>query len=296
MSLKSEAIPPVPEETARVAQAAFPDGSPIMRLRDALGTIYDDELFADLFPTRGQPAEAPWRLALVTIFQFMENLSDRQAAQAVRRCIDFKYGLSLDLSDPGFDFSVLSEFRARVLAGGAELRLLTTLLELCKQHGLLKARGRQRTDSTHVLSAVRALNRLELVGETLRHALNVLAEVAPQWLRPRIAPEWFERYSHRIEEYRLPKGQAARQDYAEVIGADGASLLDAIDRETTLTWLRDLPAVLTLRQVWQQQYVTREDRLCLRTAEELPLTGERMDSPYDPDARFGNKRSTPWTG
>jgi transposase len=296
MSLKPEEIPPVPEETARVARAAFPDGSPIMRLRDALGTLYDDELFADLFPTRGQPAEAPWRLALVTVFQFMEDLSDRQAAQAVRRCIDWKYGLSLELTDPGFDFSVLSEFRARLLAGEAEQRLLTRLLEQCQQQGWLKAGGKQRTDSTHVLTAVRALNRLELVGETLRYALNVLAEVVPDWLRPLITPEWFERYSRRIEEYRLPKGQEARQRYAEIIGADGAHLLAALDRETTLTWLQDLPAVLTLRQVWKQQYVTREDRLCLRKSEELPPTGERMDSPYDPDARFGNKRSTTWTG
>jgi len=100
MSLKSEEILPVPEETIRVARAAFPEGSPIMRLRDALGTLYDDGLFADLFPTRGQPAEAPWRLALVTVFQFMEDLSDRQAAQSVRRCIDWKYALGLELTDP----------------------------------------------------------------------------------------------------------------------------------------------------------------------------------------------------
>ena len=296
MSLKSKAILPVPEETARVAKAAFPEGSPIMRLRDALGTLYDDELFADLFPTRGQPAEAPWRLALVTVFQFMEDLSDRQAAQAVRRCIDWKYALGLPLTDPGFHFSVLSEFRSRLLAAGAEQRLLTRLLQLCKHQGWVKAGGKQRTDSTHVLTAVRALNRLELVGETLRHALNSLAEVAPDWLRPLVTPEWFERYSRRVEEYRLPKGQEARQHYAELIGADGAHLLAALDTEATLTWLRDLPAVLTLRQVWEQQYLTREKRCCLRTAEEVPPTGERMDSPYDPEARFSNKRSTSWTG
>lgn len=191
---------------------------------------------------------------------------------------------------------MLSEFRSRLLTGQAEQRLLTTLLEQCKQQGWLKAGGKQRTDSTHVLTAVRALNRLELVGETLRHALNVLAEVAPDWLRPQVTPEWFERYSRRIEEYRLPKGQEARQQYAELIGADGAQLLTRIDQETGLTWLRELPALVTLRQVWEHQYVMREDRLCSRKAEELPPTGERMDSPYDPDARSGNKRSATWTG
>src|SRR5262245_66050433 len=107
MSLKRVAIPPVPEETQRVAQAIFPADAPLLRLHDALGPLYDDPLFADLFPTHGQPAEAPWRLALVTVLQFMEHLTDRQAADAVRRCLDWKYSLSLDLTDPGFDHTVL---------------------------------------------------------------------------------------------------------------------------------------------------------------------------------------------
>jgi transposase len=190
MSLQPTAIAPVPAETARVAHIVFPTGALAIDLRDQVGTIYEDPLFADLFPTRGQPAEAPWRLALVTVLQFVEGLSDRQAAQAVRRCIDWKYAVSLDLTDPGFHYSVLSEFRARLLAGQAEQRLLTALLDLLKQRGWLKGRGRQRTDSTHVLAAVRVLNRLELVGETLRHTLNVLAEVAPTWVRAQAPAEW----------------------------------------------------------------------------------------------------------
>ena len=179
MSLHPQAIPPIPQETARVAQAVFPKGNVYMKLRDELGTIYQDQDFADLFPRRGQPAEAPWRLALVTLIQYAEGLTDRQAADAVRSRIDVKYALSLDLTDLGFDFSILSEFRSRLLAHGAEHRLFEILLEQGRAHGWLKARGKQRTDSTHVLAAIRTLNRLESVGETLRHALNVLAEVAP---------------------------------------------------------------------------------------------------------------------
>jgi transposase len=152
MSLKPQTIDPIPSETARVARMVFPSGALAMQMRDELGPMYDDQMFADLFPTRGQPAEAPWRLALVTVLQFIEGLSDRQAAQAVRRCIDWKYALSLELTDPGFHFSVLSEFRSRLIAGQAEERLLTTTLELFKARGWLKARGRQRSDSTHVLS------------------------------------------------------------------------------------------------------------------------------------------------
>src|SRR3954469_1125565 len=195
MSLRPTPIGPVPELTAYVARAAYPDGNPYLSVRDALGTFYDDDRFADLFPDRGQPAEAPWRLALVTVMQFAEGLADRQAADAVRSRIDWKYAPGLELTDPGFDFSVLCEFRARLLDGGAERRLLGAMLEPCKAHGLVEARGKQRTDSTHVLAAVRTLNRLEPVGETLRAALNSLATVAPQWLRARVPPEWFDRYA-----------------------------------------------------------------------------------------------------
>ena len=179
MSLHPHLIEPVPEETARVARAAFPKGHPSLTFRDALGTIFQDEDFAALFPVWGQPGLPPWRLALVTIMQFRENLADRQAAEAVRARIDWKYLLSLELTDPGFDFSVLSEFRDRLLAGSAEELLLEKLLERCRVLGLLTAGGQQRTDSTHVLAAVRVLNRLELVAETLRAALNAVATVAP---------------------------------------------------------------------------------------------------------------------
>lgn len=167
MSHKSMPIPPVPEDTARVARAVFARGNALMQLRDTLGTIYPDEQFADLFPSHGQPAEAPWRLALVTMFQFMEPLTDRQAADAVRSRLDWKYALSLELCDAGFDPTVLSEFRSRLVKGDAEERLLDLLLQRCQEGGWLKARGRQRTDSTHVLAKIRALNRALCVAQTM---------------------------------------------------------------------------------------------------------------------------------
>jgi transposase len=118
MSLQPSPIPPVPARTAAVARAAFRRPPLPVRLRDELGTLYEDADFAALFPARGQPALPPWRLAVVTVLQFLEGLSDRQAADAVRARIDWKYALSLELSDPGFDYSALSEFRARLVAGG----------------------------------------------------------------------------------------------------------------------------------------------------------------------------------
>jgi transposase len=178
-----------------------------MQLRDALGTIYTDEGFADLFPTHGQPALAPWRLALVTVFQCMEGLTDRQAADAVRDRLAWKYALSLEWTDPGFDQTVLSEFRSRLVEGNAEQRLLDLLLERCREGGWLKAHGRQRTDSTHVLARIRALNRTLCVAQTMVYVLNVLSEVAPDWVRTHVPVEWVERYGERLEHERLLKAR-----------------------------------------------------------------------------------------
>ena len=296
MSLQPQDIAPVPEETQRIARAAFPKGNIYVRMRDEIGTIFDDPMFAPLFPARGQPAESPWRLALITVMQFVEGLSDRQAADAVRSRIDWKYALSLELTDPGGDASVLSEFRARLVEDASGPALLEAMLSRFKERGLLKARGQQRTDSTHILAAIRTLNRLESIGETLRAALNCLATVAPDWLSSLVAPDWFERYATRIEEYRLPKGEVARTALGERIGADGHVLLAAVYEPTAPAWLRELPAIQALRLAWVYQFFVEDDVVRWRKAADLPPAGTRFDSPYDIDARYGNKRSTTWTG
>src|SRR3954465_4903395 len=274
MSLKPGPVDPVPEETARVARAAFRKGNPLLKLRDELGAIFADADFADLFPERGRPGLAPWRLALATLLQFREDLPDRRAAgaggaparrmqfredlpgrraaEAVRARIDWKYALGLELTDPGFDASVLCEFRARLVEGGAEERLLGRLLERCRELGLLKARGRQRTDATHVLASIRVLDRLELVGETLRAALNELAAVAPDWLRGMVPEPWYKRHARRVEGGRLPRSATEREAYARAVGEDGFALLDRLDGPGAPEGSRSLPEVTVLRQVWER--------------------------------------------
>lgn len=296
MSLRPKPVPPVPEATARVAHAAFPDGHPYLAARDEFGALFHDEQFTRLFSRRGKAAEAPWRLALVTILQFAEGLSDRQAADAVRRCIDWKYLLALELTDPGFDYSVLCEFRARLLEGSQELLLFETLLEHFQRKKLLKRRGKQRTDSTHILAAVRALNRLEGIGETFRHALNCLAVAAPEWLRALSPPEWVERYGRRFDDERLPEGEKERQALAHTIGADGYRLLTAVYAADAPGWLREIPAVQLLRQVWVQQFYQDEAGLRFRTENEIPPAAQFLGSPYDPEARYSKKESTSWVG
>jgi transposase len=296
MSLQPQAIPPIPEETARVAHALFPQGNRYMRLRDELGSIYTDEQFAALYPAGGQFAEQPWRIALLLVMQFMENYTDRQAAEAMQTRIDWKYVLSLELTDPGFDFSVLSEFRQRLLVSGQEEQILSTLLQICRERGWLKERGKQRTDSTHVLAAIRTMNRLECVGETLRAALNSLATVVPDWVRAFTPIAWYERYGTRIEDFRMPKEASKRQALAGQIGADGWALLTAVYASSAPTWLREVPAVQVLRRVWVQQFTHIQEQVVWRSDDNIPPASRLISSPYDPDAHMSIKRSTVWTG
>ena len=296
MCLHPIPIGEIPSETVRVARAAFPKGTVAMRLRDEFSALYQDDDFQAFYPSRGQPALAPWRLALITIFQFLENLSDRQAADAVRARIDWKYALGLDLADPGFHFSVLTEFRAHLVAGQAEHVLLDTMLERFKSRGLLKVRGKQRTDSTHVLGAVHDLHLLELVGETLRATLDDLAAVVPEWVRHVAHPTWFKRYAHRIEDGRLPKSREKREALALEIGADGFVLLDALDAPGAPMAARDLPMVQILRDVWRVHYARDGGGPRWRAGSELPPVGERLQSPYDPEMHYSAKRGLEWSG
>ena len=292
MCLHPRPVEPVPEGTARVARAAFPKGNTYLEMRQELGRIFEDEAFVALFPTRGKPALSPWRLALVTVMQFAEGLSDRQAADAVRARIDWKYALSLELEDPGFDASVLCEFRARLAENGADHLHLDLLLERFRERRLLKTRGKQRTDSTHVLAAVRDLNRLELAGEAVRLALNALAVAAPTWLLARTDPDWASRYARTLDEGRLPKGKEKRLAEAERIGADGFALLEAVCAEEAPRCLRELPALESLRRVWVQNFLRGPD--CgahWRRVDEdgLPAASVRIDSPTDPESRRARK-------
>lgn len=296
MSLPARSIPEVPEDTDRVAHAAFPKGNLYLDLRDLFGSLYSDDVFADLYPAEGQPAVRPWRLALVTVMQFIENLSDRQAADAVRDRIAWKYVLSLELSDTGFDYSVLSEFRQRLLSQAAGERLLTTVLAQFKTQGLVKARGQQRTDATHVLAAVRDLSRLENVGMTLRHALNELARAAPDWLVSWVPQAWYDQYGPRLDAYRLPKGEAARRALAEHIGQDGFGVLERVFAAGDRPELGRLEAVQTLRRVWVQQYWLDQEQVRQREVKDMPPVGEWLRSPFDLEARYGAKRQTEWVG
>lgn len=295
MSLKPSVVEPVPKQTARVARAAFPKGNLYLSMRDKLGALFQDVDFTALYPRRGQPAFAPWRLALITVMQFLENLSDRQAAEAVRSRIDWKYALSLQLTDSGFDHSVLSHFRDRLVQSGRQELLLDRVLDLLRDKQLLKERTRQRSDSTHVLAAIRVMNRLELVMETMRAALNDLSKVMPIWLSASAPAEWFTRYAVRIEDTRLPRTEKGRTELAETVGRDGFYLLEQIRSEQPDLAKRE--SVKILQQVWLRHY-TRDEagEVHWRSNQQLGPAAEAIESPYDLEARHSRKRETVWTG
>lgn len=298
--LQIHGLAEIPSETREIAQAAFPHGSLVMAVRDKLGSVYVDEQFQDLFPGRGQPAVSPALLSLVIVLQFVEGLTDRQAADAVRGRIDWKYALGLELSDPGFDFSVLSEFRARLVEGSAETRLLTALLRAFQEQGLIKAGGRQRTDSTHVLAAIRQLNRLELVGESMRAALNELAQTVPEWLKSVVLPDWYERYGRRFDSFHLPDSREKRHTLAQQIGEDGYRLMTYAFAPESPASVRSAHCVEVLRQIWVQQYYVdasnAECRITQRASGQLPPAEKRIRSPYDLDARYARHNEKEWVG
>lgn len=301
MSFRPEPLPPVPDTTAAAVHAAFPKGNLYVDLRTEFGTLYHDQFFTDLYPPEGRPVEvAPWRLALVIVMQYIEGLTDRQAADAVRRCIDWKYALSLDLHDPGFDFTLLHDFRERLLAHEAVQRLLDIFLAACKTHGWIKTRGTQRTDSTHVLAAIRRLYYLECVQEALRSALNHLSEADAAWVQQHVPMAWYERYGPRAEVARFPKETSKRDALALQIGADGYQLLDWLGAEEPAATLRRLPAVEVLRQIWVQHYyrctVPDLEVLRWRSTDEQPPAALLIQSPYDVEARYSQKRETQWVG
>ena len=232
--------------------------------------------------------------------QYIEGLTDRQAADAVRRCMDWKYALSLDLHDPGFDFTLLHDFRQRLVAHAAGQRFLDTFLATCKARGWIKARGTQRTDSTHVLAAIRTLHRLECVLEAMHYALNQLSAADPAWVQQHVPLDWYTRYGLRSDQTRLPKDASKREALARQLGADGYQLLDEVWATESAPYFRALPALEALRQMWVQQYyrctVPEMVEVRWRTTEEQPPAAVRLTSPYELEARYCTKRATQWVG
>ncbi|WP_405639002.1 IS1182 family transposase [Streptomyces sp. NBC_00019] len=283
----------MPSATARVARASNPRGTTAMWVRDRLDGLWHDEDFDAWYPRDGRPGLSPAQLATVSVLQFLLNLSDRQAAEAVRCRIDFKYALALDLEDPGFHHSVLSDFRDRLAQDDRADALLDLALARLQEAGLVKARGRQRTDSTYLRAAVRELTRLELVLEAVRAALEECARTSPEILDGLVTEDWALRYGRQVRLVSQPSHPAARLKQA---GADAADLLDRIHSQRP--GAAPGPAAEALRQIMVQHFlIDARGRLRPRTEKDgLPPTGRRLESPYDLEARYVRRGHRTWTG
>jgi transposase len=283
----------MPKDLAELGSKLLPPSSPYRLVGEQLYEQYDEAEFADLYHVEGKPGLSPVLLSFVTAFQYLEGLSDREAAAAVRLRLDWKYALHLPLDYAGFNYSVLSEYRDRVLAHQAEARLFDRLIEQLQGLGLIKQRGRQRTDSLAVLTKVRDLNRLERVCETLRLAVRALLGAAPAWTRSTVPPNWEERYGERCVATRLSEEQ--RQTLEHEVGSDGQWLLNRLHADMTSAVLQELPEVQVLKSVWSQQFEVVEGKIVYRAAGPYDGTAQ-IQTPHDPEARYSKKRNQGWIG
>jgi transposase len=297
MSLHAQPLAPIPTDTARVAKAAFRrKGNLYLTIGDRIGPLFEDVDFSDLYGADGAPALSPNLLALVVVFAFIEDLSDREAAEAVLSRIDWKYALHLSLTDPGFDQSVLHDFRQRLLRKEAAVRMFDRVLTRLAELGLVRPRGQQRSDGSYVLAATHHLSRLELVCETMAVALEALADDHPAWLRAIAQSHWYERYSQEWASARLPKGKEQRSELGRAVAADGCYLLEAVMQPTAPPHAGELPAVNVLRQVWEQQFEFPDGQVQWRAPEKIPPGAQLILSPHDPEARFSQHGDHTWEG
>ena len=309
MCLKIRPPWPMPEETRRIGESLLDEDDPYRLIGEQLFEKLNEEEFADLYSSEGKPGISPVILAFVSVFQFMERLADRQAVQALRMRLDCevtatfsrKYALHLPLEYKGFDFSVLSEFRDRLLEGQAEGRVFEKLVEQIRKLGLIKEYGKQRTDSIAMLTKVRRLCRLrsdcdfqsETVVETLRLALVAIVGADREWSEEVIPPSWEEKYGERFMRQRYSEKEW--KDYEEHIGEEGQWLIQRLEKGGAPAELQNLPEVQVLKTVWTQQF--REEAGKMAYTDLKKYDGRtQIQSPHDPEARWSRKRHFEWTG
>jgi transposase len=293
MSLKPQPPRPMPLEMDAWGAKHLAADDPYKLIGDTLYEQYHDQDFVDLYHKEGQPGLSPVLLAFVTVFQNLENLPDRRAAEAVEINLKWKYALHLSFDADGFDASVLCEFRKRLLTHDAEARVFDAVLTQMKALGLLKTRGTQRTDSLALLSRARHLGRLELVIETMRCALRALLDVDADWLRAVIPAEWVKRYRYHCRDER--HSDEERATLTGLIGDDGQRLLVLLAAADAPADLKDVPSIGVLRSVWQQHFELVDGTMQFRKPGSY--TGsDRIQTPYDPEARWSAKRGNGWVG
>jgi transposase len=291
MTMRVRDVGKIPAETAALGQKLLGEANLYRVIGDHLAEIIRDEQFTEMYDAMGREAVWPSLLAMVTVFQFQENVPDREAAEMVVTRVDWKYALHLPLDYTGFHYSCLCYFRKRLVKHAREALIFDTVLERVKELGFVRKRGKQRTDSIAVVGAVRNLSRLELVTETLRVTLRALEATDPAWLAQAVPASFDEVYAHTRRDYQLT--EAERMAGLQQTGRDGFWLLDQLDASGSAAILT-LEAVATLRTVWGQQYERVGEMVTSRT--KLVACTDLVVTPHDPGVRVGEKRGKSWIG
>lgn len=291
MSLQWQLPREIPADTLQIGQAVLREENVYRQIGERFHAIFPEEsVFAPMYKSTGRGAIPPLLAGLVTVFQMLEKVPDRLAAQYVATRLDWKYALHLPLTYPGFHFSDLCTFRQRLLKYKRERALFEGLLRRLKELGLIKRRGTIRTDSTHVLGVVEHLSQLELVAESVRVALRATTELAPEWVGQQVPDAFREAYQERLSEYGLSEREV--QVKLGQAGRDGFWLLAQIEQSAPKR-VRELTAVETLRKVLAQQFPQGPGG---PPASKRPAGGEVIESPHETEARRAVKRGKGWTG
>lgn len=298
MSLGREFPSVVPESTEKLAKKVFKKKKNIyVMMGDTISSLFANKDFQDLYSNLGQHATNPVVMTLITLVQFIENLSDREVMAAIPGRIDLKYLLRLPLDHQGFDASDLVKFRKRLIEGAVHKEIFDRVLEFANEKGLVK-KDKQRTDSTHVLAAVSSMSRIELIIEAMRNALDCLAKKEPKFVR-RLVDDFLmlNAYTERGMNFRMPKKDNEKKKLAESVAEDAKFLLAEIDREPELSHLKQLKPIVMLRRILGEQFdINDRGHPRLKEPGELAKSQYLIGSPHDSDARYSTKRNESWLG
>jgi transposase len=292
MSLKTRFPTEIPEATRALVEPLLAEESVYRLIGQEVEQMVGDEEFETMYAEEGRPAVNAVLLALITVFQFLEKVPDRAAAMLAVMRLDWKYALRQEVNWSGFHYSDLCNFRKRLLAHGREGVVFERIVAYLRERGYVKAGGKQRTDSTHIVGQVMALSRLELVWETIRVALNALISADAPWVLKWLPSSFVEVYSVRRSDYRLKDCEVAPA--LQKAGEEGQWLVSQV-MTTGRQALQGLPELALLRRVLDEQYAPDEAGQ-LQTRPPGQVTGDVITSPHDPSARYGNKGRHEWIG
>jgi transposase len=281
----------VPADTATIGQVILKPNNPFRQIGDRFNDLFPEEsIFAPLYFDTGRGARPPLLMALVTVFQMLEKVPDRLAADYVVSRLDWKYALHLPLTYTGFHFTDRFAFRQRLLEHEQERLPFEAFSFQLKKLGFLKARGQMRTDSTHMLGVVQRLSQLELITESLRVALHAVTALAAEWVTQTLPPAFPEAYAQPQSEYGL--SEAKVQQRLVQVGRDGFWFLNQLEHSAP-EGVRHLPEVEVLRTVLQQQFPNGPGN---PPTLKRKMGHDMIESPHEPEARFGKKRGKDWIG